>query len=103
MKTTISMLVVLAAVAAAPPLRAEERNFDRVLEVSPGGRLTIDSDGADVSVTGGDSKQVAVHISAKGSSSTLDNLNLSAEKTADGVAVIAKRKSKLSGLFSFSS
>jgi len=99
MRTTVSTLLILALVAAAPIARSDERSFDRILDAAPGGRLTVDADGAEVSVTGGEDKQVVVHITAKGSSSTLENMTLAADKTADGVAVTVKRKSGLGGMF----
>ena len=101
MKTTVSILLALAMAAAAPAARCDERNFDRTLDVSPGGLLTVDADGADVTVTAVEGKQVVVHVKAKGAASVLENMTLSADKSAEGVAVVVKRKSGLSSLFHF--
>jgi len=98
MKTTVSMLLALAMAAAAPAARCDERNFDRALDVSPGGLLTVEADGADVTVTAVEGKQVVVHVKAKGSASVLENMTLSADKSATGVAVVVKRKSGLGNL-----
>jgi DUF4097 and DUF4098 domain-containing protein YvlB len=98
MKTTVSMLLALAMAAAAPAARCDERNFDRTLDVSPGGLLTVEADGADVTVTAVEGKQVVVHVKAKGSASVLENMTLSADKSATGVAVVVKRKSGLGNL-----
>ena len=103
MKTTVSTVAVLALVATmSSAARADERHFDRTLDVSPGGRLTVDADGADVTVTGGEGQQVVVHVTATGSTSSLENLTFSADKSADGVTVIAKRKGYLGGMLRFS-
>ncbi len=59
--------------------------------MTPGGVLTVDADGADISVTGGDTNTVVVRIEARGSQKELDALKLSAETSSDGVRVEALR------------
>lgn len=81
--------ICLASVASAAS--AEEKNLNRSFNVSPGGMLTVDADGADISVVGGDANTVSVRIEARGSQSELDELNLSAEQSGDGVRVEARR------------
>ena len=94
MKTTVSTLLVIGMAIAAPAVWSDQRNVDRTFDVNLGGRLTVDAEGGDVTVTGADTKQVGVHVSATGSESLLEGLTISAEPTADGVAVIVKRSPK---------
>ena len=90
-KTTVPLLLALGVAMAAPAAWSDQRNVDRTFDVNPGGRLTVDAEGGDVTVTGADSKQVVVHVSATASASALEGMTISAEPTADGVAVIVKR------------
>ena len=81
--------VGLASVASAAS--TEGKSLNRTFNVSPGGMLTVDADGADISVIGGDGNTVAVRIEARGSQSELEDLTLSAEQSSDGVRVEARR------------
>jgi DUF4097 and DUF4098 domain-containing protein YvlB len=87
----LPILLAIALASAASAAHAQEKNLSRTFNVTPGGLLTVDADGADVSVSGGDSNTVGVNIQARGSQSRLDELQLSAEQTSDGVRVEAKR------------
>ncbi|HWK75835.1 MAG TPA: DUF4097 family beta strand repeat-containing protein [Povalibacter sp.] len=69
---------------------AAEKRLDRTFTVQPGGKLTVDTDGSDITVRGTDSDQVTVHIVVTGSQSALDRLTLSAEPSAEGVAVTTR-------------
>jgi hypothetical protein len=92
--TRLSMMPAMLAVAlasTASAASAEEKNLDRTFNVTPGGQLTVEADGADISVSGGDSNTVVVRIQARGSQRDLDELKLSAEQTGDGVRVEARR------------
>lgn len=70
-----------------------ERRYDKTFTVTPGGKLTVEADGSDIIVAGADSDQVVVEIIVKGSRHRIDGMTLSAEQTADGVAVTAKDRS----------
>ena len=102
----IGMCLSLLSVTAI----AAERQFDKTLTVEPGGKLSVDADRGHVTVIGTDSGQVTmhegdsgnvtgagegsaqviVHITARGSDRWLDRLEMSADKTAEGVQVRVK-------------
>jgi DUF4097 and DUF4098 domain-containing protein YvlB len=72
-------------------VQAAEKKLDRTFSVAPGGRLTIEADGADLRVTGTAGNEVVVHALITGSEHYLDNLTLSAEQSGNDVAVVAKQ------------
>lgn len=72
---------------AATATLAEEKVFDRSFTVPPGGLLTVNADGARISVSGRDSSRVVVHMVAKASQKELDELKLSASQVEGGVTV----------------
>jgi uncharacterized protein involved in outer membrane biogenesis len=80
---------------------AEEKVFDRTFTATPGGLLTVDADGADISVKGSDGNQVIVHMVARASQKQLDGLSLSATQSQDGVTVEMRRLDH--GLFNLGS
>lgn len=86
--------VIALAILAAGTAHAAERNLDRTFTVSPGGTLTVDADGASVRVTGVDSNQVTVHMTATGSQEDLDNTKFDVSQKGDGVAVTLRRAEK---------
>jgi DUF4097 and DUF4098 domain-containing protein YvlB len=69
---------------------AAEKRLDRNFSVAPGGRLTIEADGADLRVTGTGGNQVVVHILLRGSERTLEHMTLSAEQSGNDVEVVSK-------------
>ncbi len=77
---------------------AAEKRLDRTFTVQSGGKLTMDTQGSDITVRGTDSSQVTVHIVATGPQNVLDRLVLSAEPDADGVAVTTRRRGRQSWL-----
>jgi DUF4097 and DUF4098 domain-containing protein YvlB len=87
---------LLACCVAA---QAAEKRLDRTFSVSPGGRLTIESDGSDLRVEGTSGSQVEVHILMKGSDRALERMELTAEQSGNDVAVIAKRSDKWTDFF----
>jgi DUF4097 and DUF4098 domain-containing protein YvlB len=87
----IHALLAVALASAASAASAEEKNLNRTFNVTPGGLLTVDADGADIAVSGGDGNTVVVRIEARGSQSELDELTLSAEQVSDGIRVEARR------------
>jgi DUF4097 and DUF4098 domain-containing protein YvlB len=84
-----ALALSLASVASAAI--AQEKNLNQTFTVAPGGLLTVEADGADISVAGGDSNTVVVRIAARGSQGELDDLKLSAEPSSDGIRVEALR------------
>jgi hypothetical protein len=85
------VLLALALVSIASTATAEEKKLDRTFTVAPGGVLSVYADGADVQVSGSDTDKVIVRIEARGSRKELDELELSAEPTSEGVRVEARR------------
>jgi len=73
-------------------VQAAEKRLDRTFTVAPGGQLTVEADGADITVTGADSNQVSVQILVTGSERAIEALMLSAEQNESGVLVKAKRE-----------
>ncbi len=86
---TLGVCLVACSFAA----QAAEKKLDRTFTVAPGGRLTIEADGADLRVAGTSSDKVVVHILVTGSERSLERMNLSAEQSGNDVAVIAKEDS----------
>jgi DUF4097 and DUF4098 domain-containing protein YvlB len=71
---------------------AAEKRLDRTFSVAPGGRLTIEADGADLRVTGTGGNQVVVHILLTGNERAVERINVSAEQSGNDVAVLAKQR-----------
>jgi DUF4097 and DUF4098 domain-containing protein YvlB len=74
---------------------AAEKRLDKTFDVSPGGTLTVDADGSDITVTGSDGNQVAVQIVVK-SQGFVPHMDLGAEQTSGGVSVTAKQSGWIS-------
>jgi Toastrack DUF4097 len=85
--STARALLTLALVFAATAAAAAERVFDRSFTVAAGGLLTVNADGANISVLGGDSSQVVVHMVARASQKELDQMKWSASQSESGVNV----------------
>lgn len=85
-------LILLAAGTA----NAAEKNLDRTFTVSPGGTLIVDADSASVRVSGSDTNQVTVHMTAHASEKELDSMKFDAVQNSEGVTVTARRKEKVS-------
>jgi DUF4097 and DUF4098 domain-containing protein YvlB len=83
-------LVLLAAV----PVEAAEKRLDRTFNVSPGGSLFVDADGASVEVTGNDGNQVVVHMVSRDSDDNLANTTLEAVQKANDVSVTMRRNKR---------
>ena len=66
---------------------AAEKVFDRAFTVTPGGVLSVNADGAHISVSGSDANQVVVHMVGRGSQDEIDDMRLSAEQSGSGVSV----------------
>lgn len=85
-------LVVACILLAAGAAQSAEKRFDRTFNVSPGGTLTVDADGASVKVSGSDGNQVVVHLLARGSDSNLAKTQMDATQSGDSVSVAFKKK-----------
>jgi DUF4097 and DUF4098 domain-containing protein YvlB len=71
---------------------AAERRLDKAFNVSPDGTVRVDAQSANVTVKSSGNAQVRVQILFEGSSSTLEDLTLSAEASSQGVDVEAKHR-----------
>jgi hypothetical protein len=87
---------------AANSAAAEEKTVERTFAVTPGGALTVDADAASVTVSGGATNQVVVHMSASGSKEDLANAKLDAFQKDGGVTVTMRQRGK-GGWFSWNS
>jgi DUF4097 and DUF4098 domain-containing protein YvlB len=83
----IRHFAIAFALLAASSVGAADKKLERTFAVSPGGVLTVDSDSATVRVSGGDTNQVTVRMSARGSEEDLDEAKLEAVQTDGGVTV----------------
>jgi hypothetical protein len=87
----IRHLAFALVLVAAGSAQAAEKKLDRTFTVSPGGTLTVDADGSEVRVKGGDGNQVVVHILLRGTEDNLSNTTVDAAQKADGVLVTVRR------------
>jgi len=83
-------LVLLAASSAG----AAEKTVERTFTVSAGGSLIVDADSASVKVSGGDTNQVTVRMTARGSEEDLAAAKLDAFQKDDGVTVMMRQRGK---------
>ncbi|HEX7114058.1 MAG TPA: DUF4097 family beta strand repeat-containing protein [Steroidobacter sp.] len=88
-RATLAAFAVL--LASAPATAAEQKKLDRAFTVAEGGRLTIDADGSDVTVSGTDSNQVVVNVIVKGSQREIERTRVEAEQSGNDVTVQVKR------------
>jgi hypothetical protein len=95
-----ALLAIMLALTATSVLAAQ-KTLDRTFDVSAGGLLTVDADGADISVMGSDVNKVIVHIDARGTDKDLEDLTLSAEPSGDGIRVQAKHPNHRGGWFNW--
>jgi DUF4097 and DUF4098 domain-containing protein YvlB len=95
--------VIAIALMAASPAFAAEKTFDKTFTVSPGGSLVVDADSASVRVSGGDTNQVTVHMTARASEEELAGMKFDAVQEGNGVTVTARRKEKGGSWFNWRS
>jgi DUF4097 and DUF4098 domain-containing protein YvlB len=79
---------------AASSADAAEKTVERTFTVSPGGALIVDADSASVQVSGGNTNQVTVRMTARGSKEDLATTRLDAFQKGDGVTVTMRRRGK---------
>jgi len=94
-------LGALALFLFAAPALAENR-VEKDLALAPGGRLSVETSGGSITVTGGDRSGAHVVITAR-NEDDLDRYDLGFEETAEGVRVVARRKGGVSSWFGWSS
>ncbi|HTU67475.1 MAG TPA: DUF4097 family beta strand repeat-containing protein [Steroidobacteraceae bacterium] len=89
----LALAVVLLAIGNA---QAAEKALDKTFTVASGGSLTVDADGASVRISAGNTSQVVVHMSARGSEDDIADVKLEAVQNNDGVAITMRRPDKRS-------
>jgi DUF4097 and DUF4098 domain-containing protein YvlB len=88
-------LVLLAAGCAG----AAEKNVERTFTVSAGGTLIVDADSASVRVSGTDTNQVVVHMSARGSEEDLATAKLDVYQKDNDVNIMMRQRGKKGSWF----
>jgi hypothetical protein len=83
-------LVLLVAGSA----NAAEKTLNRTFNVAPGGSLIVDADSASVQVSGAETNQLTVHMSARGSDADLADMKFEASQSGDRVTVTLRRPDK---------
>ena len=91
-RSTLALMILAASMASAAG--AAEKKLDRTFTVAPGGTLTVDADSASVRVSGADSNQVIVHMSARGPDEDLADTRFEAAQSGSNVNVTLRRQSK---------
>ncbi len=87
----VRWLLLTVGLAFAINVSAAEKRLDQSFSVQPGGTLTVDADGANITVRGENTDRVHVVVVFEGSSSAVENAQLSAQPKGRGVEVVAKR------------
>ncbi len=96
------ILAITLVLLAACTSEAADKSFDRTFNVSPGGSLTVDADGATIRVSGADTNQVTVRMRLSGPENELNDMTLDAMQNGNDVTA-TMRRSKGGKLFSWGS
>lgn len=91
---TSAMVVLISFMSIAA-----EKKFERTFQVSAGGTLNLYTDAGSVTVTGSSSGQVSIVATIQGSRSDVDEFQIRADQTSQGVEVEGKGGRNLFGLF----
>lgn len=87
---TYEAATALICICAVAPALAADSSFDRHFNVTPGGRLTLDTDLGSVVVVGRDGNDLDVHAALRGSADFLSRLHLTAVQDSQGVTVTGR-------------
>jgi hypothetical protein len=85
---TLFSLTLLAVGGA----HAAEKSVDRTFKVPGGGTLIVDADSASVRVTGADTDQVSVRMTARGSEETLAAAKLDASQNGNEISITMRQR-----------
>lgn len=88
-------LALAFVLLAAGTAHAADKSFDRTFTVSPGGSLVVDADGASITVSGADTRQVTVRMKASGPQSELADLTFDATQDGNEVKATMRRSKGL--------
>jgi hypothetical protein len=103
MRVRLVAVFALGLAALTTAAQAAEKRLDRAFAVAAGGRLTVEADGADITVRSTDSDQVIVHALIRGSERKVERMRLEAEQHGNDVLVTAKQASRWGDWFSVGS
>jgi len=95
--------IIAVLLLSASSLGAAEKRLDKTFTVSPGGLLVVEADSASVRVSGNDSNQVTIRMSANGSEDEVAATHLDAAQQGNDVTVTMKRQRKGGGWFNWGS
>ena len=96
-------ILLLVFVSMGCVSQAEEKRFEKKFPATPGGTLTLDTDLGSLAITGTTANEVSVVAEMKGKQRDIDDFNITANETKDGVEVKGTLKKKLLGIFRSSS
>ncbi len=89
-RSTVRLLVIIAATLVTSVAAAAQRSYDRQLAAPAGGHLTFHTQVGSVRVVGHSAEDVTIHADLQGPKSFLDRLHISARQTASGVRISAR-------------
>ena len=87
-------LAIAVVALTASCAGAAEKKLDRTFTVAPNGSLVVEADGPSVHVSGNDTNQVVVHMTARGSEDDLARMTLDATQDGNEIRVVMKRQGK---------
>jgi len=87
MRSTHLLTVVALLCLGVVGCRAEEKRFDRTFEVTPGGKLLVDTDVGSVKVAGGAGTEVVVEALVRGKEREVNEFTVSADLRENVVEV----------------
>ena len=85
----LTVMVLIAAILAAPAALAAHRSFEKQFSAPSNGRLTLHTQVGSVHVLGSSTGKVTVSAQLTGTKSFLDRIHITARETAAGVTVSA--------------
>ncbi len=83
-------LLLATIVLTAPASRGADKRFEKSFPAKPGGTLTLATDIGSISVTGADVTEVSVVADVKGKQRDIDEFEITATGTANGVEIKGK-------------
>ncbi len=91
--------LVLVALLVASCGSSAERRFEKKFSVAAGGKLTLKTDIGTVKVSGSSSSEVSVVANIRGRERDVQDFEISADQSSDGVSVVGRSKEHRSWFF----
>ncbi len=88
-RSTVRLLVLIAATLLTSVATAAQKSYDRQLAAPAGGHLRFHTQVGSVTVVGHSARDVTIHADLQGPRSFLDRLHISARQSASGVRISA--------------